>query len=336
MEIKWGIIGAGDVTEVKSGPAFRKIEHSDLVAVMRRDAAKAKDYAERHGVLKWYSDAQQLIDDPEVNAIYIATPPDSHLFYASAALRAGKLVYLEKPMTLNAAEANELVKLQQTHQGKLTVAHYRREQPYFKKVKALIDFHIGVPRVANLRYYQQPLSAEAMESPRMQWRLNPAQSGGGLFHDLAPHQIDLMCYFFGDIISSKGIAQNQAGLYAAADVVSGEILFENNVLFNGQWAFNVADDLDICEVVGSEGRISFSVFGNRPIELASKLDIQHFPFESLAHVQQPLIAAVVAYFRGEAPNPCSVQEGYEVMKVMDSFVMPTPGLSNGFPQEGRQ
>src|SRR5690606_12497508 len=190
MEIKWGIIGVGDVTEVKSGPAFRKIEHSNLVAVMRRDAGKAKDYAERHGVSKWYSDAQQLIDDPEVNAIYIATPPDSHVFYASAALRAGKPVYLEKPMTLNGAEAKKLVQLQQNYQGKLAVAHYRREQPYFKKVKELIDFHIGVPRVANLPYYQQPLSVEAMQSPRMQWRLNPEQSGGGLFHDLAPHQID--------------------------------------------------------------------------------------------------------------------------------------------------
>lgn len=320
MEIKWGIIGVGDVTEVKSGPAFQKIEHSDLVAVMRRDAAKAKDYAERHGVSKWYSDAQQLIDDPEVNAIYIATPPDSHVFYASAALRAGKPVYLEKPMTLNGTEAKELLRLQQTHQGKLTVAHYRREQPYFKKVKELIDSHIGVPRVANLRYYQQPLSEEVIRSPRMQWRLNPTQSGGGLFHDLAPHQIDLMYYFFGNIAFSKGIAYNQAGLYAAADAVSGQILFENDVLFNGQWAFNVAEDLDVCEVVGSEGRVSFSVFNFQPIELANKQGVQHFRFESLAHVQQPMIAAVVAYFRGEGPNPCGVQEGCEVMHVMDNFV----------------
>jgi len=335
MEIKWGIIGAGDVAEVKSGPAFRKIEHSDLVAVMRRDAAKAKDYAERHEVSKWYCDAQQLIDDPDVNAIYIATPPDSHLFYASAALRAGKPVYLEKPMTLNGAEANELVRLQEAHRGKLTVAHYRRAQPYFKKVKELIDFHIGVPRIANLRYYQQPLSNEAMQSPRMQWRLNPEQSGGGLFHDLAPHQIDLMYYFFGNIMFSRGIAHNQAGLYAAADVVSGEILFENNVLFNGQWAFNVAEDLDVCEVAGSEGQISFSVFGNRPVKLANKHGVQYFPFESLAHVQQPLIAAVVAYFRGEGSNPCSAQEGYEVMKVMDSFVASVPGFSRGFLTEAK-
>src|SRR3546814_105163 len=213
MEVRCGIIGAGDVTEVKSGPAFQQVEHSQLIAVMRRDAAKAKSYAERHGVPRWYTDAQQLIDDPEVNAIYVATPPDTHAYYATAALRAGKPVYLEKPMTLNSREAKALVETQQACGVKLSVAHYRREQPYFKKVKELIDSHIGIPRIANLRYYQPPLAAEVMQSPGMQWRLNPDQSGGGLFNDLAPHQIDLMHYFFGSIASSGGMARNQAKAY---------------------------------------------------------------------------------------------------------------------------
>lgn len=319
MNVKWGIIGAGDVTEVKSGPAFQQVAHSELVAVMRRDAAKAKSYAERHGVPQWYTDAQQLIDDPEVNAVYIATPPDTHAYYADAALRAGKPVYLEKPMTLNAGEAKALMETQQACDVKLSVAHYRRQQPYFRKVKDLIDGHIGVPRVANLRYHQQPLTAEVLQSPGMQWRLNPEQSGGGLFHDLAPHQIDLMHYFFGNIASSSGMARNQAGLYQAADVVSGQIWFEKGVLFSGQWAFNVAEKHDVCEVIGSEGKVSFSIFDYQPIELASGQGTQRFDFEPLPHVQQPMVAAVVSYIRGVAPNPCSVQEGYNVMQVLDNF-----------------
>lgn len=320
MEVKWGIIGAGDVTEVKSGPAFQQVEHSQLVAVMRRDAAKAKDYAERHGVPRWYSDAQQLIDDPEVNAIYVATPPDTHAYYAIAILQAGKPVYLEKPMTLNSREAEALVAAQQACGVKLSVAHYRRQQPYFKKVKELIDGHIGVPRIANLRYHQRPLATDVLQSPGMQWRLNPEQSGGGLFHDLAPHQIDLMHYFFGNIASNSGMARNQAGLYGAADVVSGQIWFENGVLFSGQWAFNVAEKCDVCEVIGSEGKVSFSVFDYLPIELVNGQGVQQFDFEPLPHVQQPMIAAVVSYIRGVGPNPCSVQEGYNVMHVLDDFV----------------
>lgn len=320
MEVRWGIIGAGDVTEVKSGPAFQQVEHSQLVAVMRRDADKAKSYAERHGVPRWYTDAQQLIDDPEVNAIYIATPPDTHARYANGVLQAGKPVYLEKPMTLNSREAKELVETQQTCGVELSVAHYRREQPYFKKVKELIEGHIGTPRIANLRYFQQPLATEMLQSPGMQWRLNPNRSGGGLFHDLAPHQIDLMHYFFGNVASSSGIARNQAKVYGAADVVSGQIWFESDLLFTGHWAFNVAEKCDICEVVGSEGKVTFSVFDYRPIELINDQGPQRFDFDPLPHVQLPMIAAVVSYIRGVGPNPCSVEEGYNVMQVLDRFV----------------
>src|SRR4028118_950403 len=107
---KWGIIGCGDVTEVKSGPAFNKVSNSRLVAVMRRDAAKAKDYAQRHQVAKWYSDPQQLINDPEVNAVYVATPPLSHEEYTVAALQAGKPVYVEKPMSVNMGAAERMLK----------------------------------------------------------------------------------------------------------------------------------------------------------------------------------------------------------------------------------
>ncbi len=319
MEIKWGIIGAGDVTEVKSGPAFQRVGHSRLVAVMRRDADKARSYAERHGVPVWYTDARKLIDDPDVNAIYVATPPDSHAAYAIAAMQAGKPVYLEKPMTLNRWQAEELLQAQQALGGRVSVAHYRREQPYFKQVKELIQSEIGVPRLANLRFYQRPLSDELLRSPGMRWRLDPAQSGGGLFHDLAPHQIDILYHLFGDISHSEGISHNQAGQYAAADAVSGHILFESGVLFTGHWAFQAWADLDACEVIGSEGQVSFSFFHNRPIELVNGRGTSRFQHEPLAHVQEPMIAAVVSYFRGEGPNPCSPQEGLEVMKVLDRF-----------------
>src|SRR3979490_889057 len=98
--INWGIIGCGDVTEIKSGPAFNKVKNSSLIAVMRRDAEKAKDYARRHQVPKWYSNADELITDPDVNAIYVATPPSSHEEYTLAAVKAGKPVYVEKPMSV--------------------------------------------------------------------------------------------------------------------------------------------------------------------------------------------------------------------------------------------
>ena len=98
--IKWGFIGCGEVTKYKSGPAFQKIEHSEVVAVMSRDISKAKAYAKERGIAKWYNDAQELINDEDVNAVYIATPPSSHATYAIMSMKAGKPVYIEKPITL--------------------------------------------------------------------------------------------------------------------------------------------------------------------------------------------------------------------------------------------
>jgi predicted dehydrogenase len=321
-KINWGIIGCGDVTEVKSGPAFNKVKNSSLVAVMRRDAEKAKDYARRHIVPKWYSDANTLINDPSVNAIYIATPPSSHEEYTMAALQAGKPVYVEKPMSVSFASATNMMNAASERNIKLSVAHYRREQPLFKKIKQLLaDKAIGDIRFARLDYYRRSLSKEELSIPKSAWRVDSAIAGGGLFHDLAPHQLDLMNYFFGEVEKAFGFATNQAGLYNADDIVAGSILYKTGVLFNGMWCFNVAEDeaKDYCEIIGSEGKISFPIFEHKKITLTKNMKTEIISFEPLLHVQQPLIEKVVEYFLDKGPNPCSAQDGAKAMQLIDSF-----------------
>lgn len=319
-QIKWGMIGAGDVTEVKSGPAFKKVPHSDLVAVMRRDAVKVQDYAHRHGIDRWYTKAQQLVNDKEVNAVYIATPPDTHLQYCMMALQAGKAVYVEKPVTLNVKEAQLLKSYVQETGGRLVVAHYRREQPYFKKIAEIItDGLIGKPLVVSLHLLKKSLTKEMLEDPKIAWRLDPAKSGGGLFHDLAPHQIDIIYRLFGSIKKSDGLALNQEKKYLADDVVTGRILFENGMLFNGLWAFNTTGEVDRCEIFGSKGKLTFSFFTSSTLELVNEDGMQHFHFEPLQHVQQPMIEAVVGYLRGERANPCSIEDALEVAAIMQNF-----------------
>ena len=319
--INWGIIGCGDVTEIKSGPAFNKVPNSALVAVMRRDAAKAADYAQRHNVPHWYSDANQLINDPEVNAIYIATPPASHELYALAAINAGKPVYVEKPMALNVTAAQNIAATATAKNIKLSVAHYRREQPFFKKIKALInEGAIGEVRLARIELYKPPLTKQELATNHHAWRVNPAVAGGGLFHDLAPHQLDLMYYFFGPAKKVNGIATNQGGNYAADDLVMGNILFNNGIAFSGTWCFNAAATTDHCEIVGSTGAIYFSVFSGNTITVIAKGVVHTYSFETLPHVQQPMIEKVVQYFLGAAPNPCSGDEGVEVMRMMEHMI----------------
>jgi predicted dehydrogenase len=318
-EIRWGIIGCGDVTEIKSGPAFNKVANSKLVAVMRRDGAKAADYAKRHHVPKWYDDASKLINDPEVNAIYIATPPLQHEAYTIEALNAGKPVYVEKPMTLDAAAAQRMTDAANKMTVKLSIAHYRRSQPMFLKVKELLANHtIGDIRLVQLKMLQPPNPA-LIAKTEDNWRINPAISGGGLFHDLAPHQLDLMTYYFGAVKNAMGIATKQQQNTEVDDLVTGSILFENGVVFSGTWCFSVApqDQADSCVIYGSKGHISFPMFGNT-ITITTDQS-EEYVFEALQHVQQPMIEKVVDYFLGRGQNPCSGEEALITMKLMDDF-----------------
>ena len=219
-EVQWGIIGCGDVCEVKSGPAFSKVANSKLVAVMRRDAEKAKDYATRHHVPKYYSDAQQLIDDPEVNAIYIATPPAQHEEYALKAMAAGKPVYIEKPLALDTASSFRMRDASLTTKIPATGAYYRRALPLFKEIKSqLAANRIGKVKLVILNMLQSP-AKNIITKTEDNWRINPALSGGGYFHDLSPHQLDLIYWFFGKPLDVRGRSLNQDQKYNAPDVTS--------------------------------------------------------------------------------------------------------------------
>lgn len=324
MHINWGIIGCGDVTEVKSGPAFSKVNNSSLYAVMRRNAEKAADYAKRHKVPVFYNDAMQLIHDKNVQAIYIATPPDSHEQYALAAIDAGKPVYLEKPMSLNAASANKIASHAKDKGVKIVVAHYRNAQPIFLKVQELLQQKsIGEVVTAEIDYRRKSPTAAELLNPAMAWRLNPKQSGGGLFHDLAPHQLGLMQFFFGDPIVYTGIASKHNKEVGADDLVTGLALFQQQIHFSAVWNLNASalDEKDSCIIRGTKGSIEFAVFNNTYIRLKIEgKDEQIINFEALQHVQQPMIERVVQYFSGEGDNPCTAASAVSVMEMMDAFV----------------
>lgn len=318
--INWGIIGCGNVTEKKSGQAYNKIHNSKLVAVMRRNAAKAADYAARHNVDRWYDDADKLLADPEVNAVSVATPPAFHLEYAIAALKKGLGVYVEKPVTRNAQEAQAMADAVKEYNGKLTVAHYRRALPMFLYIKELIDNQtIGDIRTVQIRMWKS-LRPDLIANSETNWRVLPELSGGGYFHDLAPHQLDLMLYYFGEPEKYQGYSLNQSKVNPADDHVCGEIVFKNGVVVNGSWSFNVAESeaVDSCEIIGTKGRITFPFFGTF-VSWRNIYEEQTVNFTHPEHIQQPMIEKIVNYFRDKGPNPCPVEEAVTLMKVLDAF-----------------
>lgn len=319
-DVRWGIIGCGDVCEVKSGPAFSKIKNSSLRAVMRRDAAKAEDYAKRHNVPKFYTDAQQLIDDPEINAIYIATPPAQHEEYAIKAMAAGKPVYIEKPLTLNATSAIRIDEASKQYQVPATGAYYRRALPLFNKVKSLLDEQaIGRIKLVLIHTLQSPAKNVITQTPD-NWRVNPVLSGGGLFHDLAPHQLDLMYWFFGKPLDVKGKSYNQDKIYNAPDVTSLEALFPHDVLLKGTWSFNLHESAvrETCEIIGDKGKMSFSFFSGATLDVYRGSEKESIQFSNPINIQHPMIEKVVAYFRGEGDNPCSIEDAIISMNMLDS------------------
>lgn len=316
--IKWGIIGCGDVAETKSGPAFQKVNNSELIAVMRRNAAKAKDFAERHQVPFWYDSVDDLLNNKEINAIYIATPPSSHLEITKKCLIAKKFIYLEKPITLNLSEAEKLNEMV-SENNKLVVAHYRRKLPVFLKVKELLDTNsIGKIVYADIQILQSKLN-NILTKTAANWRLKPEISGGGYFHDIAPHQIDLMYYFFGDIKNAKGFSLSTLN-NNVDNVVNGIIEFNNGIQFRGIWNFNTSEKevKDECKIYGENGTITFSFYGDKIILKTNKKE-ETFTFTNPNHIQQPMIESVVNYFLGKDKNPCDLKSGTTVMKILDAF-----------------
>lgn len=319
--VSWGIIGCGDVTEVKSGPAFQKVEGAQLVAVMRRDAAKAADYARRHGVLRWYADAGALLADPAVTAVYIATPPRYHEAYTLQALAAGKAVYVEKPMALDAAAARRMDAAARAAGLPLCVAHYRRAQPLFQKLHSLLqEGAIGRLRHVRLELWE-PHNGGLVAQTELPWRLDPAQSGGGLFYDLAPHALDLLHWLLGPAEDATGRSWNSYGHYAAPDTTAGIARYPGGVLLEAAWRFGAAEKRDELVFTGEKGRLRCAVFAPQPL-LLEHFDgsvSARFDFPPLAHVQQPMIAAVTDHFRGLGPNPVPAADGVAVLELMGHF-----------------
>ncbi|MFD2036186.1 Gfo/Idh/MocA family protein [Belliella marina] len=301
-EVCWGIIGVGNVCEVKSAPAMKLVPNSKLVAVMRRDEAKVKDYAARHQVSKWYTDANSLINDPEVNAIYIATPPNAHGTLARLVAKTGKPVYVEKPMARSYQECLEMITACRETETSLYVAYYRRALPHFVKIKELIQGGvIGAIRTVHIDIKQE-LDSHIIANTEENWRVNPEIAGGGYFYDLASHQMDLMDFLLGPIIDASGFSTNQADMYEAEDLVSGVFKFESGVIGSGNWCFTTAEcsKIDQTIIYGSKGHIKFETFGKGEFELfTDQVGMQHFEFEMPKHIQYNLIENVVNSILGK-------------------------------------
>ena len=319
-QINWGFIGCGEVTEKKSGPAFNEVEGSQVVAVMSRSENKARSYAERHHVRKWYTDASELIEDPDVNAVYIATPPSSHATFAIMAMRAGKPCYIEKPLAASYNDCIRINRISEQTGVPCFVAYYRRYLPYFQKVKEIIESGtIGNVVNVQVRFSVPPRDLDFQSGKEMPWRLQPDIAGGGYFYDLAPHQIDLLQNLFGVITRAHGYPANRAHLYQAEDTLSACFFFESGIPGSGSWCFvgHESAKEDCIEVIGEKGSLSFSVFTYQPIEVITSEGKNLITVPYPPYVQLPLIKSEIQHLQGIGKCDCTSVSATAVNWVLD-------------------
>jgi predicted dehydrogenase len=313
--IRWGILGCGNVTEVKSGPAFSKVPGSRLEAVMRRDAKLAEDYAKRHGVPKWYDDADALIADPAVDAVYVATPVGSHLELALKVCAAGKPCYVEKPMTRNTAEAEAMVAAFKAAKLPLFVAYYRRGLPRFLKVRELVSSG-AIGKLTGL--YYRAASPAHTRTGDLPWRVKAELSGGGLFMDIGCHTLDILDYIAGPLQDVTGTAVNAASpAYRVEDGVTMQFRLESGGLGTASWNFASAQYDETIVFSGTEGRITLSTFGQEPIKLEKGKEVELFDILNPAHVQQPLIETIVNQLLGKGICPSTGESALRTTRVLD-------------------
>jgi 1,5-anhydro-D-fructose reductase (1,5-anhydro-D-mannitol-forming) len=306
--IRWGILGCGDVTEKKSGPAFQKARGSELVAVMRRTPGLARDYARRHGVGRSYEDADALISDPDVDAVYVATPPGSHAELALRCAQARKPCYVEKPMARTAVECRAMIEAFRAAKTPLFVAYYRRALPRFLAIKRAIESgEIGAVRFVSIVLHRAVSTGER-DPQALPWRVQPDIAGGGHFVDLACHTLDFLDYALGPIQRVAGFAENQAGLYPAEDAVAMSFRLQSGALGTGSFSFAASGSADEVVVTGSEGEVRFATFADEPVRIEGRGERREESIAHPPHIQQPMVQAVVDELLGAGPPSPSTGE----------------------------
>lgn len=315
----WGIIGCGNVTEIKSGPAYQKTEGFKLAAVMRRDLVKAKDYANRHNVPKYYADADELIHDPEIDAVYIATPPDSHEYYALKVAKAGKICCIEKPMAPSYQACVNIHKAFQNNNLPLFVAYYRRSLPRFIRIKSWIDDQ----KIGDIRHISWHLSKPANDidmSKTYNWRTDATIAPAGYFDDLASHGLDLFTFLLGHISQANGITINQQGLYSAKDAVTASWLHKSGITGSGSWNFGTDKREDHVSIYGSKGKIEFSVFDENPIILEHNGTTESFIIEHPQNIQLHHVQNIRKHLLNQTTHPSTGETAVHTAWVMDQIL----------------
>ena len=313
--VGWGLVGCGDIARKRVAPALRDLDHCRLVAVSRADAARAESFAAEFGARRWHSDWHRLVEDPEVEAVYVATPVHLHAEQAVAAAEAGKHVLCEKPMALTVAECERMNAAAAGNGVRLGVSYYRRFYPAVERVREILESgEIGEPVVAQVNAFER--FDPAPENPR-RWLLHKRHAGGGPMFDFGCHRIEVLVNLFGDVKAVRGLAGNVIFEREVEDTASAVIEFGRGTQAVLTVTHAAREPQDTLEIFGSEGSVRIDVLNQGRLRIRSKGGERVERHPPHANLHRPLIDDFTRAVVEGRPPRADGQTGQKVSEILE-------------------
>ena len=316
-KLRWGLIGCGDIARKRVAPALRDLPNCELFAVNRANFAQAGSFAKEFGASKWYSTWQELIADPEIEAVYIATPVDLHAAQAIAAAEAGKHVLSEKPMAINVADCDRMIAACEANKVKLGVAYYRRFYPVISRIKRILTSgEIGKPILAQINAFE---SFDPDPAHPRRWLLEKERSGGGPMFDFGCHRIEVLMNLFGPIKDIRSLMGNVLYSREVEDTAVSLFRFETGLQAVLSVTHAVSLSADTLDIFGSLGSIKTVTLNEGTIYIKNQDGERAETHPPASNLHQPLIDDFVQAVLDNREPQVDGRQGREVARVEASL-----------------
>jgi len=299
-QVKWGLVGCGDISRKRVAPALRDLPNCDFAAVNRARFELAESFAKEFGARKWYESYDELIGDGDIEAVYIATPVDLHCDQTIAAAEAGKHVLCEKPMGMNTAECDRMLDACRSNGVTLGIAYYRHFYPVILRIREVIaSGAIGKPVFVQVNAFEY---FDPQPGDDRHWFVVPEKSGGGPMFDFGCHRIEVLLHIFGDVTFTRGFIDTLVHEREVEDTGTAFFRFDggpNAVLNVTHAAFEPQDTLDI---FGTEGSIHVPVLNKGTMIVRNENSGRTEELPPHKNIHQPLVDDFTrAVLEGRAP-----------------------------------